>query len=134
MIWTPAKPAASRTAIAPCEANSHREFQGLVRLPPPRSVREENSNPSPPEILQDLVRCVVAGGAGDAAARMRARAAHVEPRDGRAVIGMTQHRTRGEDLIERQRAMHDVAAEDPALTIKIERRQRHATQDRRLEA
>src|ERR1700731_2613189 len=82
--------------------------------------------PSPeqrPVIAQNHARGVVAGGAGDAAAGMRAASAMIETLQGSAIIGVAEHRPRREQLIERQRAMKDVAAEQAELALQIERRQ-----------
>ena len=40
-----------------------------------------------------------------------------------AIIGMAEHRPRREQLVERQRAMKDVAAEQAEIPLEIERRQ-----------
>src|SRR3954462_535650 len=66
-------------------------------------------------IAQDRLGGVVAGGAGDAAAGMGAGAAMVEALQGPAVIGVAQHRAGREQLVQRQRAMKDVAAEQAEL-------------------
>src|SRR5258707_11911988 len=76
-----------------------------------------------PVIPQNHARGVVAGGAGDAAAGMRAAAAMVEPLQRPAIIGMAEHRPRREQLIERQRAVKNIAAEQAELALQIERRQ-----------
>jgi hypothetical protein len=64
---------------------------------------------------------IVAQGAGDATARMRVRAAHVESRQRRPQVGMARHRPGADELIERQSAMEDVAADqpEPAPEIKL---------------
>src|SRR5579875_2432324 len=59
--------------------------------------------------------------AGDAAARMRAGAAHVETRDRSAIIGMAEHRARREDLSEIEAPMKYVAADKPEGPFEIER-------------
>ncbi len=74
-------------------------------------------------IGQDYARGVVAGGAGDAAAGMRAGAAMVESLQGAAIIRMAEHRARREQLVQRQRAMKNIAAEQAELALQIERRQ-----------
>ncbi len=60
--------------------------------------------------------------AGDAAARVRARAAQVESRDGRAVPGPTEDRAHREELIERRLAVEDVAAGQAVGRLEVERR------------
>src|SRR5947208_4439418 len=82
--------------------------------------------PSPkqrPVIAQNHARGVVAGGAGDAAAGMGAAAAMVEPLQRPAIIGVAEHWPRREQLIERQRAVKNIAAEQPELALQIERRE-----------
>src|SRR5260221_1540732 len=86
----------------------------------------QRPRPSPkqrPVIAQNHAGGVVAGGAGDAAAGMRAAAAMVEPLQRPAIIGVAEHRPRREQLIERQRAMKDIAAEQAELALQIERRE-----------
>ena len=63
--------------------------------------------------LQDLARRILPGAAGEAVARVRARAAQVQARQRRAVVGPAQRRTHREELIERQLAVVDVAARQP---------------------
>src|SRR5262245_25358292 len=90
--------------------------------------------PPPPPIRQDRTCRVVAGRAGDAAAGMRARAAVVEARDGAAVVGMAEHWPRPEELVKRQRAVEDIAADEPERLLEIERAQGLASDHARLEA
>src|SRR5580693_1654502 len=72
-------------------------------------------------IPQDHFRRVVAGGAGDAAAGMGAGAAMIEASQRSAIVGMSEHRPRREQLIQGQRAVEDVATEQPELALEIER-------------
>src|SRR5258706_5488419 len=86
----------------------------------------QRPRPSPkqrPVIAQERGRGVVAGAAGDAAAGLRAAAAMVEAFQRPAIIGVAEHRPRREQLIERQRAMKNIAAEQAELTLQIERRE-----------
>src|SRR5258705_2712397 len=76
-----------------------------------------------PVIPEDDARGVVAGGAGDAAAGMRAASAMVETPQGSAIIGLAEHRPRRKQLVQRQRAMKNVAAKQAELALEIERRQ-----------
>ena len=55
------------------------------------------------------------------AARMGARAAHIESGNRTAIIAMPQHRPRREQLIELQPPMQDVAAGQPEHALQIER-------------
>src|SRR5258707_1993588 len=89
---------------------------GSSRLAP---VRIGSPSKPPAPILQDRLRGVVAGRPGDAAARMRARAAVVEAFERSAVVRIAQHRPRPEQLVERERAVEDVAADEPELLFQI---------------
>src|ERR1700742_3510146 len=71
-------------------------------------------------IPQDRPRRVVAGSAGDAAAGMGAAAAMIESLQWPAIVGVTEHRPRGKQLVERQRAVENVAAEKPELPLQVE--------------
>src|SRR5579872_3504251 len=66
-------------------------------------------------IRQDRPRGIVAGCAGDAAAGMGAGPAVIEALQGTAIIGVAEHRAGREYLVERQRAVEDVAAQEPEL-------------------
>ena len=86
---------------------------------------EETSAHSPeqrPVIPEDDARGVVAGGAGDAAAGMGAGAAMVEAFEGPAVIGVAQHRPRREYLVQGQRAVEDISAQQSEFALEIKRR------------
>src|SRR5690606_2953807 len=85
------------------------------------------------EIAQDLAGGVVAGSPGDAASRVSAGAAEVETCNRHAVIGVAQHGTRREELIQRQLAVEDVAVDHAETPLKIERRQDLPGDDARLE-
>src|SRR5260221_13105962 len=50
---------------------------------------------------------------------MRARAAHVEPLQRAAIVAVAKHRPRREQLVERERAVKDVAADQAELTLQI---------------
>src|SRR5690349_9892478 len=76
----------------------------------------------------------MAGCASDPAAGMRARAAMVEARHRAAVVGMAEQRAGPEQLVERECAMEDVAADQTEGLLEIERAQRLAADDARLEA
>src|SRR5258706_4889473 len=72
----------------------------------------QRPRPSPeqrPVIPQDHPRGVVAGGAGDAAAGIRAASAMVQGLQRSAIIGVAEHRPRREQLIEGQRAVKYIA-------------------------
>src|SRR5262245_46703864 len=65
---------------------------------------------------------------------MRARAAMVEAGHRAAVIGMAEQRAGPEQLIERQCAVEDVAADQTEGLLEIEWAQRLAADDARLES
>src|SRR5206468_10907757 len=90
--------------------------------------------PAPAPIAKDCARGIVAGRAGHAATGMRARATVIEAGDRAAVVRMAEHRSRPEQLIERERAVEDVAADEAERLLEIERAQRLATNHARLEA
>src|SRR5271155_2921128 len=75
----------------------------------------------PAVIPQDHPRGVVAGGAGDAAAGMGATPAMIKSLQRPTIVGVSEHRTRRKDLVQRQRSMKDVAAEQSELPLQIER-------------
>src|SRR5208282_2090309 len=90
-------------------------------------ARETTKFAAAAQVRQDHLRRVMAGRAGHAAARMGARAAVIEPGHGTAIVGVSEHRARREQLIERQRAVENVAAEKAELALEIERAQHLAT-------
>src|SRR5258706_12012826 len=73
-------------------------------------------------ILQDHPRGVVAWGAGDAAAGMGAGAAMIQAFERSAVIGVAQHWPRREQLVQRQRAVKNIAAQETEVALEVERR------------
>ena len=73
------------------------------------------------DIGKDLPRRVLAGGAGDAAARMGSGAAQVQPVDRRAVLRPAEDRPHREQLIERRLAVKDVPAGQPVGRLEIAR-------------
>ena len=81
------------------------------------------SKPPTLQIRNDRARGIVAGRAGDSAAWMGAGSAMVEGFHRAAVIGMAQHRPRREHLIERHRAVEDVAADEAECAFEVERRE-----------
>src|SRR3546814_1393758 len=64
--------------------------------------------------------------AADAAARMRAGAAQIQTRQRRAVITPARHRPETEQLMQRHRAMKDVAAGQRETSFEFERRQQRS--------
>src|SRR5689334_159737 len=90
---------------------------------PPGSRGLSTSREQRAVIAKDHSCGVVAGRAGDAAAGMGAGAAVIEGFQWPAIIGMAEHRPRREKLIERQRAVEDIATHEPELALEVERRQ-----------
>src|SRR6187402_3309016 len=82
------------------------------RLQPrrPRPATFQSSLQVLQDIGKDLAHRVPAGGASDAAARMRAGAAQVQSSDWSAILRAAEHRPHGEQLVERLLAMEDMAA------------------------
>ena len=86
-----------------------------------------------PRILAEHVddpRPHAPGGAGEAVARVRARAAKVEPGDRSAVARPAEQRAHGEELVERQLAVEDVAAGQAVSLFQIQRRDDLAVEDK----
>ena len=87
-------------------------------------MRGEGTRPplqSLPHIAQNFPRRVMSRRAGDAAAGMRAGAAHVKARDGAAIVGMAQHRPGGKNLPELEAAVKNIAADEAEFAFEIER-------------
>src|SRR5262245_26787006 len=76
----------------------------------------------PTEIVQDLACGVGARRRHDAAARMSARAAHVEALHGAAILRVTWEWTVEEELIHRQLALEDVAFGEAHFVLELARR------------
>src|SRR5690242_5015641 len=76
-----------------------------------------------PVIAQDHPRGVVAGSAGDAAAGVGAGAAVIKAPERPAVIGVAEHRACRKQLVQRERSMEDVAAQETELALQVQRRQ-----------
>jgi hypothetical protein len=81
------------------------------------------------EVAQDLLRGVVSGNAGDAATGMRAGAAHVESGERSAIVRKPEHRPRAEQLVECQRAVKDIAADETESAFQVEWRQSDGADD-----
>src|SRR5262245_19347393 len=65
---------------------------------------------------------------------MRARAAEIEPRQRHAVIRVAEDGPRGKELIERQRAVEDIAVRQTEGALQIEWRENLAADHTRAEA
>ena len=72
-------------------------------------------------VRDDLAGRVLAGLAGDAAARMGARARQVEPLERQPVAGVAEERPPQEELVERRLAVQRVAAGQAVVALEIER-------------
>src|SRR6185436_8624476 len=80
-------------------------------------------------LLEDSQRRVAAGGAHDAAAGVRRRAAQVEVADRRFVLRPPGSGTEEEELLQRQLSLEDVALRETEGPLDVERRQHLAMQD-----
>src|SRR4051812_49800263 len=105
----------------------------LLALVYPRRLRWRLPRHAPAEVAQHLARAVMAGRACHAAPRMGPRAAQVKPFDGRAVIRMPEQRPCRPQLVERQRAMEDVAAHEAEIPLEVGRGKRAMPNDAGLE-
>src|SRR5690348_4343597 len=92
-----------------------------ARRPSARLRAHPPLHPQPAQIGEDHPCRIVSRCARDAAARMRAGGAVIEAGERPAIIGMSQHRPGGEELVEGERAMKDVAAGEPELALEVER-------------
>src|SRR3981081_3173031 len=82
------------------------------------------SGKSPPEVAQHFPRTIMARRAGHATAGMRAGAAQVQPVEGSTVIGVTEQRPCRPELIQRERTVEDVAADEAEVALEVGGRQR----------
>src|SRR3546814_19087456 len=71
--------------------------------------------------------------AGDAAAGMRPRAAHIKPLHRPAITAVAEHGARRPQLVEAHIAVHDVAADKPELAFEPLGRQPRLRDDARAE-
>ena len=82
----------------------------------PRDLRKR-----PLEERRELLESVLAklsAAAGDAASRVRARAAHPQVRDGRSVARPARHRAHEGQAAERHDPLHDIAAGEPEALLE----------------
>ena len=84
-------------------------------------------------LFEHFPRGVPARRAHDAAAGVGGRAAQVEALDGRAVVGVADDGAEQEELVQRHRALEDVAAGQVEGLLQVERRQHLPGDDRLLE-
>src|SRR6056297_249304 len=97
---------------------------------PRRTVAASTVAPTATEsVTQDLARCVPPRQPGDAATRVGAGTAQVQAGHGATIVGLAEQRTRAEQLVEAQRAMKDVAAQQAVLALEIQRREEAASEN-----
>src|SRR5437899_7115219 len=77
-------------------------------------------------VAQDLACRVMPGNSRHAAAWMGPRSAEIQASHRHSIVRVTQHRPRGEELVEREAAMKNIASCEPEITLEIEGRQRAA--------
>src|SRR6185437_8353091 len=65
-----------------------------------------------PQVRDDLASRVVSWRACDPTARMRSGTTHIQARNRAAIVAVPQHGPRAEQLIELQRAVEDVSADE----------------------
>src|SRR5690606_32874722 len=79
---------------------------------------------TPPQVAQDLARGVASRQPGDAAAGMGPGPAQVQAGQRAAIAPLPQQRAGAEHLVEAERAVADVAADQAELALEVERRER----------
>src|ERR1700683_3605548 len=70
-------------------------------------------------LANECTRGIAAGDAHDAAARVTAGAAQIQPVQWRAILGGTGHRSHDEELIKRQLGVMPVSAADAKLRLDV---------------
>src|SRR3954471_18841344 len=95
----------------------------------PRPLVYASGRELPVEVPQHFARAVVAGRARDAAARMGAGAAQVESLDRAAVVRMAEQRPGRPQLVERKRAVEDVAADEAEVALQVGGREGAVAED-----
>src|SRR5690554_6824213 len=92
-----------------------------------RACCEDNAQtsggPPPPDVPQDLPRCIGARCTCDPAARMPAGTAEIEPSNRRSILLEAAGRAQQKDLIETHLAMVPMTAGQQELALQILRRQ-----------
>src|SRR5262245_9679875 len=91
------------------------------RGPAAKRAARSASPAAPTPVRDDRPRRIVPGGAGHPSPWMRARSAMIEPFQRAAIIGVAERRAGPEQLIERERAMEDVAAGQAEHLLEVER-------------
>ena len=84
-------------------------------------------------ILENRARGIVSRRSRNSAPRMRPRAAVVKARNRSTVISITESRARPEQLIERERAMENIAANEAEYLLQVERTEDLPVDDAALE-
>ena len=72
-------------------------------------------------ISQNFACRIVPGNARHAAAGVGSRTALIEPFDRRAVVAIAEHRSRTEQLVQRECAVKNIATDQTKFTLQIER-------------
>src|ERR1700722_9431602 len=90
-------------------------------------------DPPAPKIGDDFTRGIMARRTGHAPAGMRAGSAHIESLQGSAIVAVSHHRPRREHLVQAERTMKDIAADQAEGPLEIERAHDLPSQHRGLE-
>src|SRR5882762_7947301 len=94
-----------------------------------REVSPRTRSLAAPEVPEDLARCVVPRSSGDASAGMRAGTAEIKSAHGGAVIGVAEHRSCRKQLVERERPVKYISANQTEVAFEVEGRKDLAGED-----
>ncbi len=111
--------------LGPQLTHGHRFLLSRRCAKPPRAASE---------VAQGFAGAVASVGAADAAPRVRARPAEVEPRDRRPVVGVAPHRPVHEQLVRSHLAVQRMAAGEAEHPLEIQGREDLSMEDRRRTA
>src|ERR1051325_8188593 len=104
-----------------CRVDHRRRLGGPLQpdgdLPAAERAAAADGEESRLAVAEDLPRRVVSARPHDAAARVRRRAAEVQPFDGRAVVGVSGQRPQAEELRQRHAPREDVPAREPEAAL-----------------
>src|SRR6185312_3213623 len=100
---------------------------------PGASAPRESPQAAAPEVGNDLAGRVVSWSASDATARMRSGPTHVQARDRATVVAVPQHGPRGEHLVELQRPVKNISADEPERALQVQRTEDLAAEHRGFE-
>ncbi len=107
----------------------HVERERRVRVLGHRFVPFDRERVAPLAVALDLADAVVRRDAGDAAAGVRGAGALIQAADRRAVVRVARRRPHVEELLRRQLAVEDVAADQAPLVLHVVRADHLAVQD-----